>query len=150
MIVFYKELGFHMSRGRTKPYFVLRDTTSCVTTHDRYFQLPGFPSTVSNLRYLTSVLYNRLFHESDISFYSILFSPFYSIFFFFSLDSRSAFPLYFPLFPLHFPGAYARTHPPNARVNIIRCPLSAFPPAPNKFMFYNILITQGFSESFQK
>ena len=68
MIVSYKELGFHMSRGRTKPYFVLRHATSCVTTHDRYFQLPELPFTVSNLlstvsrlRYLTCVLYNRLF-----------------------------------------------------------------------------------------
>lgn len=102
MIVFYKELGFHMSRGRTKPYFVLRDTTSCVTTHDRYFQLPGFPSTVSNLRYLTSVLYNRLFHESDISFYSILFSPFYSIFFFLFFGFSVTFPLYFLCTSLYF------------------------------------------------
>lgn len=48
MIVSYKELGFHMSRGRTKPYFVLRHATSCVTTHDSYFQLPELPSTVSS------------------------------------------------------------------------------------------------------
>ena len=121
MIVFYKELGFHMSRGRTKPYFVLRHTTSCVTTHDRYFQLPGFP-----LLYLSCVLYNRLFHESDISSYSILFVPFSSIFFFlffgFPVCVSFVLPLSFPLFPLHFPSVHARGHPPNARVNIIRCP----------------------------
>ncbi len=123
MIVYYKELGFHMSRGRTKPYFVLRHATSCVTTHDRYFQLPGLPftvytllSTVCNLRYLTSVLYNRLFHESDISFSSIFF-PFLWIPGLRFLCSSSI----FPLFPLHFPSAYACAHLPNARVNIIMC-----------------------------
>mgnify|MGYP007100654872 CR=1 FL=1 len=125
MIVFYKELGFHMSRGRTKPYFVLRHTTSCVTTHDRYFQLPGFP-----LLYLSCVLYNRLFHESDISSYSILFLPFPPSFFLF-FGFSVAFPLYFLCTSLYFL-FISLVHtpappPPNARVNIIRC--VSFPPS---------------------
>ena len=123
MIVFYKELGFHMSRGRTKPYFVLRDTTSCVTTHDRYFQLPGFPSTVSNLRYLTSVLYNRLFHESDISFYSILFSPFYSIFFFLFFGFSVCVSSVLPPISSSFPWCI-RPHPPPKRA----CEYNKVPP----------------------
>ena len=120
--------GFNGKMGKA----FLRHATSCVTTHDSYFQLPGLPFTVSNLRsivcnlrYLTCVLYNRLFHESDISFYSILFSPFPSIFFSFFIGFpvcvSFVFPLFFPLFPLHFPGVYACAHLPNARVNIIRC-----------------------------
>ena len=132
MIVYYKELGFHMSRGRTKPYFVLRHATSCVTTHDRYFQLPGLPftvytlpSTVSNLRYLPCVLYNRIYQWSDVSFYSILFSPFSSIFFpflwipvlfsFAHLLHLSCISSSFPLCIRPCP------RPSNARVNIIRC-----------------------------
>ena len=81
-------------------------------------------STVCNLRYLTSVLYNRLFHESDISFYSILFSPFPSIFFSFLRIPGLRFlcpSSIFPIFPLHFPDVYACARLPNARVNIIRC-----------------------------
>ena len=78
----------------------------------------------SPLLYLSCVLYNRLFHESDISFYSILFSPFSSIFFPFLWIPGLRFlcpSSIFPLFPLHFPDVYARAHSPNARVNIIRC-----------------------------
>ena len=137
-----------------------RHATSSVTTHDRCFQLPGLPftvstllSTVCNLRYLTSVLYNRLFHESDISFYSILFSPFPSIFFPFLRIPGLRFlcpSSIFPLFPLHFPGVYTCARPPNARVNIIRCTPFHLSSYIRKNMFYNILITQRFSESFQK
>ncbi len=108
-----------------------RHATSCVTTHDRYFQLPELPFTVSNLlstvsrlRYLTCVLYNRLNTNWFISFYSILFSPFSSIFFPFLWIPGLRFlclSSIFPLFPLHFPRVYACAHLPNARVNIIRC-----------------------------
>ena len=109
-----------------------RHATSCVTTHDSYFQLPGLPSLLyipSFLLYVTSVispvfLYNRLFHESDISFYSILFSPFSSIFFPFLWIPGLRFlcpSSIFPLFPLHFPDVYACARLPNARVNIIMC-----------------------------
>ena len=84
----------------------------------------NLPSTVSNLRYLPCVLYNRIYQWSDVSFYSILFSPFSSIFFPFLWIPGLRFlclSSIFPLFPLHFPRVYACAHLPNARVNIIRC-----------------------------
>ena len=69
MIVSYKELGFHMSRGRTKPYFVLRHATSCVTTHDSYFQLPELPLyCIYPVFYITDYFMNLIFplHFPDV------------------------------------------------------------------------------------
>ena len=124
MIVFYKELGFHMSRGRTKPYFVLRHATSCVTAHDRYFQLPGLPSLLyipSFLLYVTSVI-SPVFYITDYSMNLIFpFPPSFFLFFGFPFWFPLRIFFTFPVFPLPFPCAYARARLPNARVNIIRC-----------------------------
>lgn len=100
MIVYYKELGFHMSRGRTKPYFVLRHATSCVTTHDRYFQLPGLPFTVipSFLLYVTSVI-SPVFYITDYSMNLIFpFPPSFFLFFGFPVCVSFVLLLYSPYF----------------------------------------------------
>ena len=121
-----------MSRGRTKPYFVLRHATSCVTAHDKYFQLPGFPllQITSLLLYPISVIYPVFYITEYISALMFPFTPssflpfppsFFSflwipvLFSFAHLLHLSCISSSFPLCIRPCP------RPSNARVNIIRC-----------------------------
>ena len=122
----------------------MRHATSCVTTHDRYFQLPGLPllyiasfllyvtSVISPVFYITEYFSNQIFPFTPSSF--LPFPPSFFLFFGFSV----AFPLYFLCTSLYFlcTSLYflfiSLVHtpappPPNARVNIIRC--VSFPPS---------------------
>ena len=109
-----------------------RHATSCVTTHDRCFQLPGLPSLLyitSVLLYVTSVI-SPVFYITDyfsnqiFPFTPSSFLPFPPSFFPFLWIPGLRFlcpSSIFPIFPLHFPDVYACARLPNARVNIIRC-----------------------------
>ena len=85
--------------------------------------LPSFllyvTSVISPVFYITDYFSNQIFPFTPSSF--LPFPPSFFLFFGFPVCVSFVFPLFFPLFPLHFPDVYARAHSPNARVNIIRC-----------------------------
>ena len=142
-----------------------RHATSCVTTHDSYFQLPGLPSLLyipSFLLYVTSVI-SPVFYITDYSMNQIFpfppssFLPFPPSFFPFLWIPGLRFlcpSSIFPLFPLHFPDVYACAHLPNARVNIIRCtPFRLSSCIREKYVLqhpYNSTLQRVFSKIIQK
>ena len=142
-----------------------RHATSCVTTHDRCFQLPGLPSLLyitSVLLYVTSVI-SPVFYITDyfsnqiFPFTPSSFLPFPPSFFPFLWIPGLRFlcpSSIFPIFPLHFPDVYACARLPNARVNIIRCtPFRLSSYIREKYVLqhpYNSTLQRVFSKIIQK